>query len=46
MDLTDYESARILHEYLLFHYGDPVQLLPWENGPRDALDFPRRPLSS
>lgn len=40
--LTDYENSRILHEYLLFHYGEPKQVLPWEDGPRAALEFPRR----
>ncbi|MFP4282753.1 MAG: putative 4-mercaptohistidine N1-methyltransferase [Opitutales bacterium] len=37
-----YESERILHEYLLFHYGEPAQLLPWDMGPTSALNFPRR----
>lgn len=37
-----YESARFVEEYLLFHYGQPAEILPWEFGPRDALDFPVR----
>lgn len=34
-----YESERLLAEYLLFHYGEPEEVLPWAGGPRDALDF-------
>jgi hypothetical protein len=37
-----YETRRLLDEYLLFHYGTPAEVLPWENGPRDALGFPVR----
>jgi hypothetical protein len=37
-----YETRRLLDEYLLFHYGMPAEVLPWENGPRDALSFPVR----
>jgi len=37
-----YESRRLLDEYLLFHYGEPAEVLPWENGPREALGFPVR----
>ena len=40
--IAPYESARYLSEYLLFHYGPPELLLPWPDGPQDALDFPRR----
>lgn len=40
--IAPYESARYLSEYLLFHYGPPELLMPWPDGPRDALDFPRR----
>jgi putative 4-mercaptohistidine N1-methyltranferase len=42
MSATDYESTRLLDEYLLFHYGEPERLLPWAEGPRGALEFPRR----
>lgn len=42
MASTDYESAQLLHEYLLFHYGEPARLLPWPDGPTGALDFPQR----
>jgi len=37
-----YESPRLLDEYLLFHFGEPEDVLPWEFGPREALDFPVR----
>lgn len=43
MATTDtYESERILAEYLLFHFGDAGQVLPWPDGPRAALGFPAR----
>jgi putative 4-mercaptohistidine N1-methyltranferase len=37
-----YETRRLLDEYLLFHYGSAEELLPWQFGPREALDFARR----
>jgi len=37
-----YETDKLLGEYLLFHYGEPAEILPYEFGPRDALDFPAR----
>jgi putative 4-mercaptohistidine N1-methyltranferase len=37
-----YESDRLVREYLLFHYGEPDEVLPWKNGPRDALGFAAR----
>ena len=42
MDSSIYESYELLHQYLLFHYGDPEDQMPWKFGPRDALDFPVR----
>lgn len=42
MDTSSYESAELLHQYLLFHYGAPADQLPWENGPAEALGFPQR----
>lgn len=42
MENNPYETDRLLHEYLLFHYGEAELILPWEGGPRSALDFPRR----
>jgi len=40
-----YESDRLVREYLLFHYGTADQILPWPNGPRDALGFAERCVS-
>lgn len=44
-----YESAKILSEYLLFHYGTAEEILPsdrdWPVGMRQALDFPVRTVS-
>lgn len=37
-----YESDRLLEQYLLFHYGDARQVLPYASGPSDALNFPAR----
>ncbi len=37
--MNPYESAKLLNEYLLFHYGAPEEVLPWESGPASALDF-------
>lgn len=37
-----YETRRLLDEYLLFHYGTPAEVLPWERGPREALGFATR----
>ena len=37
-----YEEERLVREYLLFHYGDPDEVLPWKHGPRDALGFAAR----
>jgi putative 4-mercaptohistidine N1-methyltranferase len=40
-----YESERLLSEYLLFHYGAGADVLPYDFGPKDALDFPVRCVS-
>jgi len=37
-----YESEEVLAEYLLFHYGKQKEILPYDFGPIDALDFPAR----
>ncbi len=37
-----YENPQILNEYLLFHYGTEAQVLPYDFGPRTALNFPVR----
>ncbi len=42
MNSEFYESDRLLSEYLLFHYGKPEDVLPYDFGPRDALDYPVR----
>ena len=40
-----YETSKALSEYLLFHYGKPEEVLPWDFGPSDALDYPARCVS-
>ena len=40
-----YETQRLVDEYLLFHYGQDHEILPWENGPVSALKFPVRSVS-
>jgi SAM-dependent methyltransferase len=40
--MNPYETDKLLHEYLLFHYGKPEEVLPWAAGPREALDYPVR----
>jgi len=37
-----YETDRLLAEYLLFHYGEDAEILPWPNGPRGAFHYPVR----
>ena len=37
-----YETQRLVDEYLLFHYGQDYEILPWEKGPVSALNFPVR----
>lgn len=37
-----YESKRAVHEYLLFHFGQQQDLMPYPFGPTDALEFPER----
>ena len=39
---NSYESDKLLGEYLLFHYGQDEQLMPWPNGPKNGLRFPVR----
>ncbi|MFT4638620.1 MAG: putative 4-mercaptohistidine N1-methyltransferase [Verrucomicrobiales bacterium] len=34
-----YESNKLVSEYLLFHYGQPSEILPHDQGPHSALDF-------
>ncbi len=40
-----YETERALSEYLLFHYGSPVQAMPWSFGPIAGLNYPARCIS-
>ena len=42
MPTNFYESDRALCEYLLFHYGAPREVLPYDFGPITALNFPAR----
>lgn len=37
-----YETDAALSQYLLFHYGKPEEVLPFEEGPREALNYPIR----
>ena len=37
-----YETDKLLGEYLLFHYGDDSEVMPWADGPRNGLHFPVR----
>ena len=37
-----YETDRAVAEYLQFHYGSDEDLLPYANGPKEALDFASR----
>ncbi len=41
MNLT-YETESALQSYLLFHYGNAEEQLPWVFGPREALFYPVR----
>ena len=40
--LNIYETDRLLAEYLLFHYGEDAEVLPWPDGPTAALRYPIR----
>ena len=37
-----YESEKLVNEYLVFHYGSSQEILRYDFGPKDALDFPKR----
>eukprot|EP00036_Acanthoecidae_sp_10tr_P009669 CAMPEP_0182925698 /NCGR_PEP_ID=MMETSP0105_2-20130417/10108_1 /TAXON_ID=81532 ORGANISM="Acanthoeca-like sp., Strain 10tr" /NCGR_SAMPLE_ID=MMETSP0105_2 /ASSEMBLY_ACC=CAM_ASM_000205 /LENGTH=304 /DNA_ID=CAMNT_0025063557 /DNA_START=19 /DNA_END=933 /DNA_ORIENTATION=+ len=37
-----YETDRAVAEYLQFHFGEDMDLLPWDNGPKEALNFATR----
>lgn len=40
--MNTYESDQLLNEYLLMHYGTDEQLMPWDFGPKGAINFPVR----
>ena len=42
MIANPYETQQLLEEYLLLHYAPASTILPWDFGPRDALEFPAR----
>lgn len=42
MSIGPYETAQIVNEYLLFHYGRPEEILPFPFGPVEALHFAER----
>jgi len=37
-----YESSALVDQYLLLHYGDAADAMPFAFGPKDAVDFPAR----
>jgi SAM-dependent methyltransferase len=37
-----YETKKAIDEYVQFHFGDPQEVLPWRDGPREALRFTER----
>ncbi len=43
--MNPYETERLLGEYLLFHFGTPEEILPYDFGPRAALEFAERVVS-
>lgn len=43
--MSPYETDELTNQYLLFHYGDDADLMPFPYGPVDALHFPIRCVS-
>ena len=41
-----YETDRAVSEYLLFHYGHTDEILPYEFGPLNSLNYPERCVTS
>ena len=39
-EISTYEKQSLLEQYLLFHYGDDKDLMPYSFGPQNALHFP------
>ena len=37
-----YESTKLVNEYLVFHFGSPSEILRYDFGPQNSLDFPKR----
>ncbi len=37
-----YETPTAVSEYLMFHFAPPAELMPYANGPHNALEFPKR----
>ncbi|HJV27465.1 MAG TPA: 5-histidylcysteine sulfoxide synthase [Aromatoleum sp.] len=37
-----YESAQMVDDYLLLHFGSAAEQMPFDSGPRDACQFPQR----
>jgi putative 4-mercaptohistidine N1-methyltranferase len=42
MQQTFYETESALSQYLLLHYGEEADILPYDFGPKEALGFPVR----
>ena len=43
--MNPYETDKLVAEYLLFHYGEPHEVLPWDFGPESALNYAVRCVS-
>jgi putative 4-mercaptohistidine N1-methyltranferase len=43
--MNPYETDKLVSEYLLFHYGEPRDVLPWDFGPVSALNYAVRCVS-
>ncbi|MFM1944304.1 MAG: hypothetical protein RI897_3286 [Verrucomicrobiota bacterium] len=43
--ISFYDTDRAVSEYLLFHYGEDAEVLPWSFGPAGALNYPARCVS-
>ena len=43
--MNPYETDKLVAEYLLFHYGEPHEVLPWDFGPASALSYAVRCVS-
>ncbi|HUG05632.1 MAG TPA: putative 4-mercaptohistidine N1-methyltransferase [Candidatus Limnocylindria bacterium] len=40
--MNPYETVALLSQYLLFHFGEPEELLPYARGPVSGLHYPAR----